>query len=194
MHSTVRVQQTQLTARPTLPPPRQATPEAQEFLATTALGQALLSRVEASPVARSLDSAARAAAGVAGAAAAQLLPAAAELAQALGGLGSTAARVATEQALGGVVAAAEATAPLIELRADATRGVAQPVAAAGARLAAASFDALLQQVSALEDPGERDAALAALAPRVEARQRAAEAAAAGAADDGSGGDGGGGGL
>jgi hypothetical protein len=145
----------------------QGGPAAQEFFTNSPIGQALLSRAKASPVARSLDSANREAAGLAAAAAEKLAGPLQELAGAVSEFGATVAQGTGSLGLKGLVAASEAVAPLAQARLGATRAVAEPLAVAGQRLAAKSFEALRAQVDALPDPQERAAAQEALRPRIE---------------------------
>jgi hypothetical protein len=133
------------------------------FIVDDPLGQALLRRVNSSAVARSVDGANRAASRVAGAAASKLAGPVQNLTRAVAGLRSTVARNATSLALRGAAEAVGAYAPLLELRANATQRVAEPIKAAGQRLAEASFQDLVRQVQALPAGPERDAAVRQLA-------------------------------
>ncbi|KAI8463706.1 MAG: hypothetical protein J3K34DRAFT_494410 [Monoraphidium minutum] len=144
---------------------QQGAPAALEFLNSTAAGQALLQRAVASPLARSLDGAARAAAGAAGAAEQKLSGPLQNLTDALGGLRGTVAQNASGLATSGAVAAIEAAEPLLRAAAGARAAVAEPLAAAGARLAARSFDVLVRQVEGMAEGGDKDAARAAVGAR-----------------------------
>jgi hypothetical protein len=146
----------------TLPPTplcnAQAGPAAQEFFGNSPLGQALLARAKASPVTASLDGAGRAAADLASAAAEKLAGPLKDLAGAVSDLGAAAAGGAAKLGLKGLAAASTAVAPLAQQRLATRRAVAEPLAAAGERLAARSFGALQAQVASLPDPQEQQAA------------------------------------
>lgn len=154
--------QTRFTSNDALP---QGTPAVAAFFNSSAVGKALLARAKASPLANNLDGAARAAAGAAGAAAAKLDAPLRNLSRVLGGLRDTVARSAAGFATRRGVAGLDAAEPLVALRANLTKQVAVPVAAAGKRLADLSFEALVAQVEALPEGPQKYQARQVVAAR-----------------------------
>ncbi len=149
---------------------QQGPPATAAFFNGSAVGQSLLARAKQSALARSADGAGRAAAGIAAGVAEKLAGPLQNLTSAFSGLTGTVARSAANAGLKSTVAVAEAAEPLIGLGVNASRGLAEPIAAAGQRLAARSFEGLVRQVEALPDAGERERAMEALRPRLVAEQ------------------------
>lgn len=140
----------------------------QAFFQSNPIGQGLLERAKNSSVGHSIDNSTRAIADMTAQVADKLRGPLQNLTQALADLGGTVAQNLTNLALKRTVEVINAAEPLIGLGVNVTQRFAKPIADAGQRLAATSFQALVQQIEALPAGAERDNALRVLQPRLQA--------------------------